>query len=353
MPDLQVLPMNEEDTWKVYFDHQAAAKGATTNNFEDSMQVLGTFNTMSDFWERFSGLMNEKLPQKSNVRVFQSNLRPVWEDPMNRDGGKWIVVTSKQKSVGVFNEVLAAMVGGKFECELSGLVLSKKVREDLVSIWTPSGLPVSALEALRDNISDLLETHLALKAEMTFQWHHDKKNKAVVQGKQGEHKGNDKAAGDHRHPPARTAPSGDHRGKFTGVKPARAKQAAQPGGHVPSESSPLPSRPKSPLLAPREPVQAPPVPDRPSTPEHVPKAQGSWAAIAAGSSGLSAAASTARAPSAPSAPSASSAPSAPASQESEPLPEEKSAPAESSAAGDADGEWQTVGTKPKKSGKRR
>ena len=104
--------------------------------------------------------MHEKLPTKSNVRVFQSHVRPLWEDPVNYAGGKWIVVVPKQKSVGVFNELLAAMVGGKFKCEVSGLVLSKKVREDLVAIWTPSGLPVPALEGLRDAIGQLLETHL-------------------------------------------------------------------------------------------------------------------------------------------------------------------------------------------------
>jgi len=104
--------------------------------------------------------MHEKLPTKSNVRVFQSHVRPLWEDPVNYAGGKWIIVVPKPKSVGVFNELLAAMVGGKFDCEVSGLVLSKKPREDLVAVWTPSGLPVPALEGLRDAIGQLLETHL-------------------------------------------------------------------------------------------------------------------------------------------------------------------------------------------------
>jgi len=180
-----VQTASDEDTWKVWFDQPSQSKSMSKGQFEDSMKVLGTFNTMADFWDKFSNLMHEKLPTKSNVRVFQSNVRPLWEDPVNHDGGKWIVVVPKPKSVGVFNEVLAAMVSNKFNCEISGLVLSKKVREDLVSVWTPSGLPIASLEHLRDTISQLLELHLGLKPEITFMSHKhvDKKNKINIAGK--------------------------------------------------------------------------------------------------------------------------------------------------------------------------
>jgi len=256
--NLSVMPASDDDIWKVWFDQPAQAKGMSKGQFEDSMKVLGTFNTMADFWDRFSNLMHEKLPTKSNVRVFQSNVRPLWEDPVNCDGGKWIVVIPKQKSVGVFNEVLAAMVGVKFECEVSGLVLSKKVREDLVSVWTPSGLPVTSLEVLRDNISKLLETHLGLKPEITFM-SHDKKNKVQIQGR-GEKKSGEK--------PAVTTRAGGN--KFTGVKPAKSKS----GSPAMSAKDAI-SKPKSPQLAPRQEIG--PSTDtsaRPKTPDTNPLEEG-------------------------------------------------------------------------------
>jgi len=237
--NLTAMPASDDDIWKVWFDQPNQVKGMSKGQFEDSMKVLGTFNTMADFWDRFSNLMHEKLPTKSNVRVFQSNVRPLWEDPVNCEGGKWIVVIPKQKSVGVFNEVLAAMVGGKFACEVSGLVLSKKVREDLVSVWTPSGLPVPSLEALRDNISKLLETHLGLKPEITFM-SHDKKNKVNIQGR-GEKKG------------AQGAPTtGNNRaasGKFNGVKPQKKAGGERSTGAKPPRGEGV--KPKSPTLGPR------------------------------------------------------------------------------------------------------
>lgn len=248
---LNMMPASESDIWKVWFDQPAQSKGMSKGQFEDSMKVLGTFNTMADFWDRFSNLMHEKLPTKSNVRVFQSNVRPLWEDPVNREGGKWIVVIPKQKSVGVFNEVLAAMVGGKFECEVSGLVLSKKVREDLVSIWTPSGLPTYALEHLRDNISKLLETHLGLKPEISFM-SHDKKNKVNIQGKAGSEKKQGDGKGGNS---ARVA------GKFTGVKPTKSPAMGS--------KPPIPAggKPKSPAMPPMEAKEKA---ARPKTPERNP-----------------------------------------------------------------------------------
>jgi len=207
-------PASRNDAWKVWFDQptnpaQIVAKGQVATEFEDSMKVLGTFNTMADFWEKFSDLMQEELPMKSNVRVFQHNVRPLWEDTANREGGKWMVVVPKSKSIGVFNEMLAAMVGNKFDAEINGLVFSKKQREDLVSVWTPSGLSTTSLEVMRDAISELLELHLGIKPEITFMSHNR------IKGKQ-------EKVRDRTSPAMRGAkpakPSGK---KFTGMKPSR------------------------------------------------------------------------------------------------------------------------------------
>jgi len=261
-----VMSASDDDTWKVWFDQPSQSKGMSKGQFEDSMKVLGTFNTMADFWDKFSNLMHEKLPTKSNVRVFQSNVRPLWEDPINRDGGKWIVVVPKPKSVGVFNEVLAAMVSNKFNCEISGLVLSKKVREDLVSVWTPSGLPVPSLENLRDTISQLLELHLGLKPEITFM-SHDKKNKVQIAGKDKKDK-EGKIAGQ----------QATKLVKINGMKPAKSGAPKSPGS-TPKMTG---VKPKSPSTAPLKEKPTPPLP--PSAPkgarstEMKPKPPAAWGA---------------------------------------------------------------------------
>ena len=150
------------------------------------------------------------------------------------------------------------MVGGKFNCEVSGLVLSKKVREDLVSIWTPSGLPVPALEGLRDRISELLETHLGLKPEISFM-SHDKKNKVYIEGvgekKQGgERKGGPKADKENNGYPTSPTSGPAQTRNINGVKPRKPSHA------LVSEAQKRRTeveRPRSPTNGPVEPTTNP------------------------------------------------------------------------------------------------
>lgn len=334
-----IMPSSDDDIWKVWFDQPQSSKGMSKGQFEDSMKVLGTFNTMADFWDRFSSLMHEKLPTKSNVRVFQSMIRPMWEDPINRDGGKWIVVIPKQKSVGVFNEVLACMVGGKFKCEISGLVLSKKVREDLVSIWTPSGLPEPSLMALRDAVGTLLENHLGLKPEITFMWH-DRKNKINISGlNPPQNKGpNDKD------PKADGKLVGEREKKRDGETKKKATKSKPKSPGV-KPKSPSGVKPKSPQTAPKleKPVKSPTGMKPPVAAVSAPTTN-VWAdrAAKAASGNEAAAASPGRLP--------ATAPvkKAPVKVEPRPEPEPESEP-EPKKVVDPDG-WETVVTK--KKGKR-
>jgi len=176
--DVLVLVEHEcraEDAWKVWYDLMPNTKGMTDKDFAESIKELGTFGTIADFWNDFGEVMQEKLPMRSNIRVFQNGVKPQWEDPLNVNGGKWIIVVSKNKSIGAFNEVLAGAVAGSFSCEISGVVLSKKPREDLVSVWTPSGVEPQILERVRDELAALVSKHLSITPQITFMYH-DKKN---------------------------------------------------------------------------------------------------------------------------------------------------------------------------------
>ena len=103
----------------------------------------------------------ENLPLNASLRTFKRGVTPSWEHPANSNGGKWIVVIPKLMSVGVFNEVLAAVISAKMDC-VNGVLLAKKRREDLVNVWVraapddddlevqPSGPPVISQWSPRD-----------------------------------------------------------------------------------------------------------------------------------------------------------------------------------------------------------
>lgn len=103
-----------------------------------------------------------------------------WEEAINREGGKWIIVVNKSRSAQLFGVLLQALVSTRLSCEIVGIVLSKKSRDDLVSLWTPSGQERHVLERLRDEVAELISTELKLKHLITFMYHDKKRQDAEL-----------------------------------------------------------------------------------------------------------------------------------------------------------------------------
>lgn len=172
--------INQDDEWWLYYDQPQGTSNMSQENFEDSMNLLGTFNNMAQFWERFGDMGFENLPTLASLRTFKRGVTPSWEHPANENGGKWIVVVPKLMSVGVFNEVLAAVISGKV-AHVNGVLLAKKRREDLVNVWT-SAAPEHKLEAVKAAIVDRLAKCLSIEADISFKKHGSKKAQKTAKG---------------------------------------------------------------------------------------------------------------------------------------------------------------------------
>lgn len=96
----------------------------TAEDFEKSLIQLGTFNTVcfeffrprryhshlarfipslslqvEGFWALYSHLVRPKdLPNSCEYFVFKSGIKPMWEDPANEKGGKWVIRVKKVAS---------------------------------------------------------------------------------------------------------------------------------------------------------------------------------------------------------------------------------------------------------------
>lgn len=63
----------------------------------------------------------------------------MWEDEENKKGGKWIMRLKKGVIDRYWEDLLLAVVGDQFAEageELSGMVVSVRSGEDVVSVWT-------------------------------------------------------------------------------------------------------------------------------------------------------------------------------------------------------------------------
>lgn len=95
--------------------------------------------------------------------LFHSGVRrPVWEDPLNHAGGKWIVRLRKGIADRVWEDLVMGVVGDMFdECgsqgdgeeggwpEICGCTISVRQSEDIVSLWNRVDRDVKVREKIR------------------------------------------------------------------------------------------------------------------------------------------------------------------------------------------------------------
>jgi len=124
--------------------------------------------TAQDFWNVYLHLKRPSdLPTVSDYHFFKEGVRPVWEDDMNKKGGKWIMRLKKGVANRYWEDLLLAMVGDQFlEAgeEVCGAVLSVRSGEDVFSIWTKND------GGRNIKIRETVKRVLALPPDTSIQW---------------------------------------------------------------------------------------------------------------------------------------------------------------------------------------
>lgn len=109
--------------------------------------------------------------------LFHSGVRrPVWEDPLNLTGGKWIIRLKKGVADRVWEDLVLALIGDCFDDkedsvtsnwedssdtgsewpEICGCTISVRQSEDIVSVWNRVD-DVKVREKIRDTIRKVLK----------------------------------------------------------------------------------------------------------------------------------------------------------------------------------------------------
>lgn len=116
-----------------------------TESYADSIKLLGApFNTVEAFWQHYQWLKRPTgeengggMPNSTDLHIFRSGIEPMWEDDLNRYGGKVVVRVRKGLTARYWEDVCCAIVGEQFGVgdEICGAVLSLRFQEDIISIW--------------------------------------------------------------------------------------------------------------------------------------------------------------------------------------------------------------------------
>jgi translation initiation factor 4E len=85
------------------------------------------------------------LQPTTDYLVFHSGVRrPIWEDPVNISGGKWILRLKKGVADRIWEDLVLAIVGDQFAeaegadregAEICGCTISVRQSEDIVQLW--------------------------------------------------------------------------------------------------------------------------------------------------------------------------------------------------------------------------
>jgi len=133
-----------------------------TQDYEAGLTVIGEFNTVEAFCRYFNWLKPpSKLEKNSNYHLFKTGIKPMWEDPANADGGKWVLTMKNNPELldQSWSWLAMALVGEELDegDEICGAVVSLRSKVDRIQLWTRSKDDVEKLNEIGRKMVKLLD----------------------------------------------------------------------------------------------------------------------------------------------------------------------------------------------------
>ncbi|TDH73021.1 uncharacterized protein CCR75_003098 [Bremia lactucae] len=129
-----------QNRWVLWYDNPK--KRHSTDSWEENLKNVYTFNTVEDFWCLYNNiLVPTKLSIGSNYHLFKEGIRPMWEDPINAKGGKWIFTNPRSRKARLdecWLYVMLSLIGETLQDEddVCGAVVSVRKPQDRIAIWS-------------------------------------------------------------------------------------------------------------------------------------------------------------------------------------------------------------------------
>ena len=139
--------------------------------YESQIKKLAEFDTLEDFWAIFQYLKKpDDCKQAIEFQLFKDQIKPMWEDENNKNGGRIAIKLRKEFSNLAWEESIFAFIGGYFDKEIkdeiNGLVINCKKEYNTLQIWikTYTNEIISGIEKnLREILSIPNEVILDIK----------------------------------------------------------------------------------------------------------------------------------------------------------------------------------------------
>ncbi|XP_017129110.1 eukaryotic translation initiation factor 4E1-like [Drosophila elegans] len=157
-----------QNTWILYFLDNNPSK-----SWEDILTKIDTFSTVEDFWGLYYRIEKpSKLKLGTDYMLFKENIRPMWEDPINLQGGRWLITIGSAFTDDldiIWLDVLLCLIGEACDhCDqICGAAVRIRRKVNKVSIWTKDAKDEEAILEIGYKLRDVVR----LVSNATVQYH--------------------------------------------------------------------------------------------------------------------------------------------------------------------------------------
>ncbi|XP_017055203.1 eukaryotic translation initiation factor 4E1 [Drosophila ficusphila] len=143
-------------------------------SWENMLRSLGSFSTVEDFWSLYWRIEPpSKLKNGSDYFLFKSNIQPMWEDPANKEGGRWLIALQKGSTNldAAWLDMLLCLIGevSDHSDQICGGVVRIRKKGDKISLWTNNGKDEEAVLEIGHKIRQVVS--LEFNQRIQYQEH--------------------------------------------------------------------------------------------------------------------------------------------------------------------------------------
>jgi len=151
--------------------NEPAMPNAEKQEFAKLLEVIGHPGNYEEFRELWKHKWQPAMGK--TIRVFRSDVSPLWEDKANANGGKLgLIVKEGDQADSMFLKIVAAMVRGELSCtdQINGVVLSLRRTGYSIAVWHRSARCMADCVELECDLRILLDvTDLSFRTHKELQ----------------------------------------------------------------------------------------------------------------------------------------------------------------------------------------
>lgn len=144
------------------------------SSYSKALQLVGQVATVEQWWALYCHMVRlQELLPPTDLHLFKKGIQPMWEDPANIKGGKFVIRIKKGHVGRAWENLCMAMLGEQFMAgnEVCGVVVSIRYQEDFLGIWNRTAADNMTVARIRDALKRLL--NLPINAAIEYKTHNE------------------------------------------------------------------------------------------------------------------------------------------------------------------------------------